>query len=69
MSIRLNELREYSQRVVTRVAPRELPNDYTPNAAAAAALRRGGNGLALTETSTEEPVRLGGLGELVQVVT
>jgi hypothetical protein len=70
MPIRLNDLREYSQRSVTRVSPREVPSDYAPEAAATAALRsRGANGLALTETGLRERERSSSLGELVQVIT
>lgn len=73
MSIRLSDLNEYSTAVATTPSVQPVSSSYVPTVAATEALmRRGGNGLALSEFPTRERERLqrlNGLGELVQVVT
>ena len=72
MAIRLSDLNEYSATVAVRPAPQPVAPNYVPDVAATHALmRRGYNGLALSEYPEQERARvqLNGLGELVQVVT
>jgi hypothetical protein len=73
MAIRLNDLNDYSTAVALRPALQPLVAPTVPVVAATQALmRRGENGLALSEIPGNQPtrrVRLNGLGELVQVVT
>ena len=73
MAIRLNDLNDYSTAVAARPVLQPLVAPVVPMTAATHALmRRGENGLALSEIPGDRPVRrtyLNGLGELVQVVT
>lgn len=70
MAIRLSDLRDYSTGVAVSPAVQPLPGVVVPSSYAAQALmRRGENGLSLSEMPGERRVRLNGLGELVQVVT
>lgn len=64
--MRLSEVGEYSQRVVTRVSPPET--SAIPDQLPREALRRYGGGLAVREVDDDGKVRTR-LGELVQVVT
>lgn len=70
--MRLSDLNEYSTAVAVTPTVQPLAPNYVPSVAATQALmRRGYNGLALSEFPDRERarVRLNGLGELVQVVT
>lgn len=73
MAIRLSDLNEYSTAVAVTPSVQPVSASYVPTVAATHALmRRGSNGLALSEFPTRERARLqrlNGLGELVQVVT
>jgi len=73
MAMRLSDLNEYSTAVAVTPSIQPVSPTYVPATAATHALmRRGCNGLALSEFPTRERERmqrLNGLGELVQVVT
>lgn len=72
MAIRLSFISDYSTGVAVQPAVQPLVNAPVPTTYATQALmRRGENGLALSEIPGERRVRsaLNGLGELVQVVT
>jgi len=73
MAMRLSDLNEYSTAVAVTPSIQPVSPTYVPTVAATQTLmRRGSNGLALSEFPTRERERmqrLNGLGELVQVVT
>lgn len=72
MAMRLSDLNDYSTAVAVTPTVQPVAPTYVPNVAATQTLmRRGYNGLALSELPQRERARvqLNGLGELVQVVT